>query len=88
MQRVRASSRERSVGDRLGFSMEWPVAGGTEGVSTAGGRVEWRSTPDGPDGRFGKSAVTQTFEEFLEKGPSVAAPRKVVNLLRAYLSRA
>ena len=73
--------------DKNSFSMEWPIAGGTEGVSTHGGRIEWRSTPDGPDGRFGESAKTQTFEEFLEKGPSVEAPRKVVNLLRAYLSR-
>lgn len=76
------------MGDKHGFAMEWPIGGGTEGVSTAGGKVEWWTRPDGPDGRFGESASTQTFEEFLAKGPSISAPRKVVDLLKRYLSKA
>ncbi len=70
------------------FDEQWPDAEGTAGVSADDTYVTWWGNPGGDGGRFGEVAVSQTIEDFWERGPKFgAAPTPVVDRLFAALQK-
>src|SRR5262245_11545953 len=48
------------------------------GVDLRDGQIVYFSMPKGPQGRFGEVGSSQSVENFLAYGPSVAIPRNIV----------
>jgi len=65
------------------MELTWKEHGGMSGVHTYQGVLVWWHTPGGPNGRFGETACTQSFEDFRENGPAVTAPPEIIEQLRA-----
>lgn len=69
------------------IDLEWPDLGGTSGVHTREGKLLWSSGPEGPNGRFGEAARSQSFGDFRENGPAVDAPEEVIEQLYTVTGR-